>query len=366
MFTKLRRLNGHTDTVWDVATTNDNIYTASWDGKVLEWDVHNGNMGRDFSGDDGHAGQVWSCDIDTKNDVLLTVGDDLNVKGWDLKSSESDENGYGKLHGTVEGVHESPVYFVRSLPSEKESKVVFVTGSQDGSIKTWVADLENDFRCKEPLQHLEEAHDGGVLCGAVGIAADGNSIFATSGSDTCVRIWDIKDEGLSSIVTLGKDRDEVVGHNAAVSCIAFPRSTGHGMLATGSWDGVAILWDMRCAAPMVASWEAHRQNLSGVVFYGDTVCITASSDQEDAMKLWDLRLLRRACIRSGGQINPYEVVEPWQVMSRHTNTICGLQMLPDESQVVSVSSDQSAVQWHAQSLPFDEKEPAKSACCSVQ
>ena len=33
--------------------------------------------------------------------------------------------------------------------------------------------------------------------------------------------------------------------------------------------------------------------MSGVAFYGDTVCMTASSDDQDGLKVWDLRRLQK-------------------------------------------------------------------------
>ena len=47
-------------------------------------------------------------------------------------------------------------------------------------------------------------------------------------------------------------------------------SVGNGskLLLSGAWDGIAKLWDTRMQKPCILSWEAHRQNISGMTFFG--------------------------------------------------------------------------------------------------
>eukprot|EP00945_MAST-04E_sp_MAST-4E-sp1_P002459 g2459.t1 len=374
MYTPLRTLRGHRQCVWDVAATNDYIYSAGWDGKVLEWDANNGNMCRDFK---GHDGQVWSVDVDVKNEVLLTAGEDRTVRVWAAAQGEASEEGgaYGKCLGTIEGTHESPVYFVKSISTSNEA-IVCVTGSQDGSIKQWTVDRAEGFQSKSTT--LASCHDGGVTCAARNDAA---KLLATSGSDTCIKVFSYGGAGggLELFLKIGEERNADLGHNAAVSSLAFgtaggsgsgdasPTSTNPNLLLSGSWDGNARLWDIRAPAAerCASSWGAHRQNVSGVAFYGDTVCMTASSDDQDGLKVWDLRRLQKVFKASKKGEKRYVSIEPLQAMDNHINTVCQLTSLPNGSQIVSASSDRTLIQWYANVPPLEKKPTGKVACCTV-
>eukprot|EP00944_MAST-04C_sp_MAST-4C-sp1_P002241 g2241.t1 len=355
-------MENHDDSVWDLAVTKEYVYSAGYDGKISEWDVNNGNLTHTFNikdGEIGHDKQIWSCAVDETNKLLLSVGNDLRMCGWDISH---DAEKHGKLIGRIDDVHESSVYFVRMLSSQKSNTVICATGGQDGKLKLWTINTEtmkpiNEGDNSRATSCIQQAHDGGVLCMSKQTSSYGNVQMATGGSDTRIRIWDIAAASVRPLQVLGEidggdpyydgDGNASVekgshsdGHTAAISNIQFSREGGSKLLLSGAWDGVAKYWDLRLRKPCVLSWEAHRQNISGMSFYGENFAITGSSDPDENMKVWDFRMFK---VDTPTQ---YNVVPYLQVLPGHINTITCLNSLPDESQFFSGSSDRKVIQWY--------------------
>ena len=67
LYTQVRTMENHDDSVWDLAVTKEYVYSAGYDGKISEWDVNNGNLTHTFNikdGEIGHDKQIWSCAVD--------------------------------------------------------------------------------------------------------------------------------------------------------------------------------------------------------------------------------------------------------------------------------------------------------------
>ena len=91
LYTQVRTMENHDDSVWDLAVTKEYVYSAGYDGKISEWDVNNGNLMHTFNvkdGEVGHDKQIWSCANDETRKLLLSVGNDLRMCGWDISLSD--------------------------------------------------------------------------------------------------------------------------------------------------------------------------------------------------------------------------------------------------------------------------------------
>ena len=101
-----------------------------------------------------------------------------------------------------------------------------------------------------------------------------NGTNLVSGSwDASVKLWNVLPSGISKNPVL-----DFTDHDTEVRCVAI-NSTGT-MAASGSEDGVAMLWDLRkkkCAGEI----RAHSETISSVCFLPDNSgrIITSSTDQ---------------------------------------------------------------------------------------
>jgi ribosome biogenesis protein YTM1 len=101
---------------------------------------------------------------------------------------------------------------------------------------------------------------------------DGNVLFAAS-TDRTVSIFDLRVSSLSSSTG-------IMMHPATPSCIATSENGKH-QVVTGSYDGVARLWDLRSTKGAVTSskvWDW--MNVLAVDWVGDVVGIGSEGEME--------------------------------------------------------------------------------------
>ncbi|WP_420315792.1 caspase family protein [Ekhidna sp.] len=120
---------GHTDNVTMVKTIDDDIVSASWDGKVIVWDLYSGlikqrlNVGKSVFG------------VASYNDQLLTVGADRLVHFWNKQT--------GEKTASLEG-HQAEINGIDI------SDNLMMTADVDGVTKFW------DLNSKEELfEHIQ-------------------------------------------------------------------------------------------------------------------------------------------------------------------------------------------------------------------
>jgi ribosome biogenesis protein YTM1 len=102
---------------------------------------------------------------------------------------------------------------------------------------------------------------------------DGNVLLAAS-TDRTVSIFDLRVSSLSSSAG-------IMMHSATPSCIATSENGKH-QVVTGSYDGVARLWDLRSTKGAVTSFEVwDRMKVLTVNWVGDVVGIGGEGGMED-------------------------------------------------------------------------------------
>ena len=113
---------------------------------------------------------------------------------------------------------------------------------------------------------------------------------------------------------------------------------------------------VRC---IILSWEAHRQNISGMTFFGQNFAVTGSSDPDNNIKVWDFRMFKEDTPTA------YNVAPYLQVLEGHINTVTCVASLPDESQLLTGSSDRSVIQWYPlHDAKWDPNE-GNIGCCQI-
>ena len=156
------------------------------------------------------------------------------------------------------------------------------------------------------------------------VAWSGSNVFATASGDTTACLWDASSPGRCS--------QTLRGHSCSLKSVIF--SSFHpNIIATGSRDGNAIVWDTRTTQPVIRFQGAHfirdaltpqkkrrradqinqlqqdsKQTVSSVAF-SDTNSLITSGAMDGAIKIWDLRSsAKRSTFKSKKNILPRESI----------------------------------------------------------
>ena len=302
------RLEGHTDSVFDVAFSVDGnlIATASGDNTVKLWS----SQGQQLRTLEGHREAVNSVTFSPDSNTLATASDDKTVKLWSQK---------GILLHTLQG-HSNAVYGVAFSPDG-----TLASASRDRTVKLWSRD--------GTLLHTLQGHSQGV--NGVGGFSPNGQLVATASEDKTVKLWSRdgtllrtlqghRDQVLSVAFspdgnTLASTSDDntvrlwrldgrllqIMAHPDAVVGIAF--SPDGNTLASTSWDKTIKLWHLD--GTLLQTLKGHHDAVTAVVFSPDGKTL-ASASRDRTVKLWLLasrdQLVAAGCswVRDYLQNNP--------------------------------------------------------------
>jgi WD40 repeat protein len=246
-----RRLDGHTNFVWDVAVTPDGhrIVSASNDTTVKIWNSTSGALICTLR---GHDAFVCSLAISADGQRLATGDINGRVFLWNLSN--------GQQVGQVDhGSGDAKVCW-------KPDGVALISGGSSGALRVWDAKTLSALGTLSPHQHpilklaclkdnrrivsvsvdqtvricsldskeclnVFEGHTGEV--NSVAITPDERFLVSAS-TDTSLRIWDLE---------AGKCVRALFGHGETVWRVAI--SPDGSTLASGSGDNTVCLWDIR-------------------------------------------------------------------------------------------------------------------------
>jgi WD40 repeat protein len=203
-------LDGHSETVFDVAMTPDGrrAVTGSVDTLVKVWDVKSGGESRTLR---GHTDAVTAVAITPDGRLVISASQDETLKVWDGAT--------GRLLRTLKGV-EPNTFCLAITPDGRRA----VSGSLNRkTVAVW--DLELGTGPELLIGHTD-------CVNAVAIGRDGR--LAVSGSsDKTLRVWDL---------ATGQLRATLKGHTMTVTAVAIaPDCT---RVISGSYDGTVKVWDI--------------------------------------------------------------------------------------------------------------------------
>jgi WD40 repeat protein len=262
-------LHGHSAEIEDLAFAPDGrrLATASEDGTVRIWDV-TPEAGRDWLTLSAHAGGVASVAYSPDGNRLVTSGFyDGKTKLWDART--------GAL------VHSTPVPVPDFYPDAWDP---------DGRIHTFLA--------------AATSPDGRVSA-----EATSGRTAATNG---LVKVYLHRPDGTAQLLTT------LAGRHQGVQSIEF---SGDGKrIATGNWDGTAVLWDT-ASGRALKTIAAHNGIVELVAFSPDGRLLATAGDDTTA-KIWDLKTGKRLL-----------------TLRVHTFALSGLAFSPDGSRLATASLD---------------------------
>lgn len=182
---------------------------------------------------------------------------------------------------------------------------LIATGSEDGTIKLWRADLGTEIRTLT-------GHTAGV--NDVSFSPDG-CILASGSSDKTIRLWNVQ---------TGEPLQTLSGHRDSVACVRF--SPDGELLGSASWDDTIRLWD-RSSSETRQILTGHSNQVTSLSFCPDGRRL-ASASFDKTVRIWSVR--RGVTLRT---------------LTAHTDVIESVCYSPDGRWLASASSDHSIKLW---------------------
>ncbi|GLB36557.1 putative WD40 repeat-like protein [Lyophyllum shimeji] len=346
-------LESHTTpiTALDFSEPYGTLVTASLeDAQPRVWDLFSGiEIGRL----QGHSGTV-KC-IQVEDHVCLTGGEDGDVRLWDLRRVEDDNDGWGDVslsdvaeeveddadrrssgtrssirdgaESTSDGVIEKNGPCVRRL--EGHSKAVtalffedecLVTGASDKTLRQWDLTTGQCVLTMDILwaiSHPPRSHPGGASGSMYDVSSSTAGPFAVPTPPYADGTWDMYEDFVGGVqfwgyglvsgsgdgavrmwdMRTGQAHRTLLGHTAPVTCLQFDEIH----IASGSLDKTIRIWDLRTGG--VFETIKYDHGVTGLQF--DTRKIIAATG-ENGVKIYNRTSMQHSTLYTNGHTKPVE------------------------------------------------------------
>ncbi|MBY0459886.1 MAG: WD40 repeat domain-containing protein, partial [Gemmataceae bacterium] len=246
----IKRLIGHTASVWAVALSPDGKFAASggMDGTARVWDLNAGLAAGTFT---DHTSLVSAVGF-TPNGKWVVSGDFAGtVVHW--RAADGKEGWRAEKLGLVTGLAVDPQGTFVAVATNSALVLLDLTDGRE---------LTRYGKFAAPLS-------------AVAVSPDGKWLAA--GSDAgVVRVWQVGEE---------KARHTLTGHEGGIRSVAI--QNGGRWVLTGGADRTLRLWDTSAAKQEVPAFRKHSAGVTGVSFVSNGTQ-TISGDRELAAFAWKI------------------------------------------------------------------------------
>ena len=298
-------LRGHSRAITALVFHPDGqrLVSASGDHTCGQWEVQTGRelRGRILK----HPRWVSSLDVSSDGRRAITTSDDGFVRLWTLDSAE------------VLATYTAPSGLLRFVEFSPDDTMAVATNWMTKTVHLWNLESAVDVRPApaNASTWLDFNDVGGVVWSAV-FAPHGRHLLSVGGNDA--RLWDI-----------GSQR-EVVRFSPHGAVASADLSSDGKLLATGSWDHSAKIWDVGSGKAIRKLDAQHSGYVNSVEFSPDDTILLTGSDDNTA-RFWNV---------STGEPLPV-------VLDGHEARVLQATYSPDGRSVLTVSGDRTARIWDA-------------------
>ncbi len=230
------------------------ILSASYDGKMKLWDIKSGRTIRTYS---GHKGRIETCAISPDKKYACSGGKDNTLRIWEIATGKIIHYLKKETKGNI-------------LSSSFHPNGNFVAmGNGGGFCTIW------DIRSGQISKHFLANEHGLYRCA---FSPDGKFLL-TCGFDKTIKLWDLETiENKPSLVRT------FFGHHRIVYSCAFSPD-GKRIISSGENDCSVRIWD-RQTGEYLLSLKGHTGNVSFCAFTKDSRKIISASE-DGLIKVWD-------------------------------------------------------------------------------
>jgi WD40 repeat protein len=327
---------GHGAQVEALAASPDGrtIASGDWRGRIHLWNAEDGELIRAI---DAHTDIVNDLTFGPDGSWLASASDDGTAAVWDAAT--------GERRALLQG-HTNEVWAVAASKDGRR----LATASMDGTLRVWSLPGGE-------LQAERQAPKGGVTAAA--FSPDGRLAYAYGVLESPGGITVLRPDDWQEDVILA-------GHSKHINALAF--SPDGATLASGGWDGEAILWDM--GGRRSRERLHHDGPVFAVAFSADGERF-ATAGEDRTVHVWDPRngrAVRRFVGHSGsigalaflgggsriasgstdGTVKLWDLDRPpvgVTTLTGHKGAVAGLAFSPDGSLLASASQDATVGLW---------------------
>ncbi len=250
------KLDGHSRTITALCFTEDGkrLISASGDSSCGQWDVESRTEIRSLVL--RHNDWVGSLDITADGRYAVTACDDGHARLWSLRDAK------------VLAETEMPGVVINSVDLASDGNEVLLTSSGNRTVSRW--DLKNP--SSTPTTLIGGDSEAGLIWSAR-YGNNQNSIITVGGNDA--QLWRL--DPLRQTISFSP-------HGAVADAKLSPNSQ---LVATGSWDHSAKLWDSATGKALNKLEAGHRGFINSVDFSPNgQELLTASDDR--TVRFWEV------------------------------------------------------------------------------
>ena len=285
---------GHTKSIStmtaDCFNGKETFYTASYDGKLCEWDASSGCKGSAFA----HKNMPVSMDLNGTGTSLASVGFDdkfcvtsLPLKGEQTSVKQTNLEAQPKSSSYSKQSDIVAICYEKKLELTKDgAQVCSVDLTQDASCCAISPDGTQVAVGLKSGKILLHSHKSGSLeqtktlerhrqevC-VMSYSHDGSMLASGDSNRECL-VWD---------ATTGEvKKSRMVYHNSKITCLDW--SPDNTKLCSGSVDSNIIVWDMALPTSKRQTLAlSHQEGVRGVTFLSDSLLVSVGTDS--CCKIW--------------------------------------------------------------------------------
>ncbi|MEM9459268.1 MAG: FHA domain-containing protein [Myxococcota bacterium] len=304
-----------------VALTDDDTVGVSGgtDGVVRLWPPTSRAPTRRWELLEQHKGAISLLEVTTDSSMAISIARDNDLVIWDLKAKDTAASSV-RLPGHKEKIVTLDVF---SPPAgvERHVPTSAFTASADGTARSWNLDK----RKSGVESRVFAGHRGAVR--SVAVSGDGLWVI-TGGDDRVARVWDWQSLPLAGGDEVDVGSASLIGRGHTDGVVAIGVDEYGRRMITGSADGTVRVWDLRHPTRL-ESMEIRALHEDKVRAVASSQRWAASGDDSGLLVIWNIQVDRPKGLSLAG----------------HEGEIGAVAFSPDQTKMVSVSTDSTARVW---------------------